>query len=81
MNSRGCQPTESDKWIKQERIFPAFANWQDGYGAFTVSHADKDEVVEYIKDQEQHHKRVTFRDELRGMLEKFGVTFDEKYLD
>jgi hypothetical protein len=38
-------------------------------------------VIEYIKHQEQHHKRLSFRDELRGMLEKFGVAFDEKYLD
>ena len=70
----------TSRWIKENAVFPAFTHWQDGYGAFTVSHDDKDDVIEYIKNQEDHHKRVSFRDELRGLLEKFGVSFDEKYL-
>jgi len=72
--------TSSSKWIKENGVFPSFTHWQDGYGAFTVGHADKNEVIEYIKNQEEHHRRISFRDELRGMLEKFGVHFDEKYL-
>jgi REP element-mobilizing transposase RayT len=68
------------KWIKENGLFPAFAGWQDGYGAFTVSHGDKDVVIEYIKDQQAHHRRVSFLDELRELLEKYGVSFDEKYL-
>ena len=71
----------TNKWIKQEGIFPAFTSWQQGYGAFTVSHTDRDEVIEYIKNQEEHHRRLSFRDELKEMLEKFGVPFDEKYLE
>ena len=54
--------------------------WQDGYGAFTVSHSDKDAVIEYIKNQEEHHKKVSFKDELREFLIKHGVKIDEKYL-
>jgi putative transposase len=72
--------TSSSKWIKENGVFPSFTHWQDGYGAFTVGHADKNEVIEYIKNQEEHHRRISFRDELRGMLEKFGVHCDEKYL-
>ena len=72
--------TATSTWIKGERVFPAFTHWQDGYGAFTVSHSDKDAVIEYIKGREEHHKRVSFKDELREFLVKYGVTFDEKYL-
>ena len=61
-------------------MFPKFTHWQDGYSAFTVSHDGKDTVIEYIKDQEPHHKKVSFQDELRGLLEKYGIHFDEKYL-
>jgi putative transposase len=72
--------TSTSKWIRENAVFPGFTHWQDGYGAFTVSHAEKDAVIEYIKDQEQHHRRISFRDEFRGMLEQFGVSYDEKYL-
>jgi REP element-mobilizing transposase RayT len=71
--------TSTNKWIKEKEVFPKFTNWQDGYGAFTIAHADKDDVIEYIKDQEQHHRKVSFQDELRGLLEKYGIHFDEKY--
>jgi len=55
------------KWIKENTAFSAFTHWQDGYGAFTVSHHDKDSVIEYIKKQEEHHKRVSFVDELKDL--------------
>ena len=70
----------TSKWIKEEGVFPAFTQWQDGYGAFTIAYGDKDAVIEYIKSQSEHHKRVSFRDELRELLVKFGVKFDEEYL-
>lgn len=72
--------TGTNKWIKDNAVFPAFSHWQDGYGAFTVSHGDKDAVIEYIKGQAEHHKNVSFQDELREFLIKHGVKFDEKYL-
>jgi len=70
----------TSKWIKEEDVFPAFTHWQNGYGAFTISHGDKDAVIEYIKGQEDHHKHVPFKDELRKLLLKHGVEFDEEYL-
>src|SRR6266550_2775789 len=70
----------TSSWIKDENIFPGFTHWQDGYGAFTVSHSDKDAVIDYIKGQEEHHQRVSFKDELREFLISHGVKFDEKYL-
>ena len=72
--------TSTSSWIKAENVFRDFTHWQDGYGAFTVSHSDKDAVIEYIKGQEEHHKKVSFKDELREFLVKHGVNFDEKYL-
>jgi REP element-mobilizing transposase RayT len=72
--------TGSSKWIKENNIFPGFVGWQDGYGAFTLSSAEKDAVIEYIKGQEEHHKRFSFRDEFRKILEEAGVKFEEKYL-
>ena len=67
-------------WIKENAVFQDFTHWQDGYGAFTVGHDDKDAMIEYIKNQQEHHKKISFRDELREMLVRFGVQFDEKYL-
>ena len=72
--------TSTSSWIKQNEVFPDFDHWQDGYGAFTVSHSDKDAAVEYIKGQEEHHQTISFKDELRGFLLKHGVEFDERYL-
>jgi hypothetical protein len=70
----------TSKWMKEDGGFPAFTHWQDGYGAFTVSQSDKGAVIEYIKSQQEHHKKVSFRDELRALLVKYGVEFDERYL-
>ena len=70
----------TNKWIKEGAVFPAFTHWQDGYGAFTVSHNDKDVLIEYIKNQEEHHRKVSFREELRELLVRHGIEFDERYL-
>ncbi len=67
-------------WIKQQRVFPRFSHWQEGYGAFTLSIREKNAVIEYIKNQEEHHKKLSFRDEFRQLLEEAGIEFDEKYL-
>ena len=70
----------SSHWLKCQADFPRFESWQDGYGAFTVSHNDKDDLIEYIKGQVEHHRRETFLDEYRRMLTKNGIEFDERYL-
>ena len=72
--------TGSSYWIKSNRVFPEFSNWQDGYGAFTHSRRDKDRLIEYIKRQEEHHRKLSFADELRALLVEAGVKFDEKRL-
>jgi REP element-mobilizing transposase RayT len=70
----------SSYFIKEKGLFPKFTSWQDGYGAFTHSAREKDQSIEYIKCQEEHHKRITFADELRNLLEEVGVAFDAKFL-
>jgi putative transposase len=54
--------------------------WQDGYGAFSYSESNYGHVINYIKNQKQHHQKRSFRDEYHSLLAKFNVPFDEKYL-
>jgi REP element-mobilizing transposase RayT len=68
-------------WIKEKGLFPGFQGWQDGYGGFTASHADKDRLIKYIRNQQEHHRVKTFREELHERLLEAEVKFDEKYLD
>jgi REP element-mobilizing transposase RayT len=70
----------SSHWLKTQAHFPRFESWQDGYGAFTVSYRDKDSVIEYIKNQAEHHRQESFVDEYRRMLTEHGIVFDERYL-
>ena len=70
----------SSAWIKDEKVFPHFDGWQDGYGAFTCSWKDKDRIANYIENQREHHQRKTFREEYMEMLKKAGIEFDERYL-
>jgi REP element-mobilizing transposase RayT len=70
----------SSKWIKEDGVFPGFTGWQDGYGAFTHSWPEKGALIEYVKDQKNHHATVSFRDEYRRLLEEAGIKFDERFL-
>lgn len=70
----------SSDWIKENGIFKRFSGWQKGYGAFTAAQKDKDRIIRYIKNQEKHHQKKSFKEELRKLLEEAGVEFDEKYL-
>jgi putative transposase len=72
--------TGSSTWIREERVFSHFDHWQEGYGAFTHSFLDKDRLIEYIKNQEEHHRQVDFLDEYRKLLGEADVKFDDKYL-
>ncbi len=54
--------------------------WQEGYGAFTVSKSSVRDVINYIVTQEEHHKKMTFKDELLKLLKKHEIEYDEKYI-
>ncbi|MHC4662246.1 MAG: IS200/IS605 family transposase [Planctomycetota bacterium] len=72
--------SKSSKWIKEEfKTLSEFA-WQSGYGIFSVSQSKRDQVVRYIQNQEEHHRKTTFKDEFRKLLELHGIEFDEKYV-
>jgi putative transposase len=72
--------TSSSKWIKTKAAEFAEFHWQSGYGAFSVSQSDADTVVAYIRNQTQHHQKMTFQEEYRRLLERYQVAFDEKYV-
>ena len=70
----------SSKWIKTQG--PRYSNfqWQAGYGAFSVSQSNVPNVKSYIANQEEHHRRRSFQDELRAFLRRHQVEFDERYV-
>ena len=70
----------SSKLIKQENIFPNFNGWQDGFGAFSYHYSAKDNLIEYVKNQAEHHKNISFKEEYIALLEENGIEFDEKFL-
>jgi len=72
--------TNSSKWIKTKgREFRNF-HWQRGYGAFSVGQSNIETLKRYIRNQKEHHKRVTFQDEYRKFLKSYGIDFDERYV-
>jgi REP element-mobilizing transposase RayT len=72
---------KSSKWVNEEkRPEQQRFEWQEGYGAFSVSASHVDRVRRYIRNQEEHHRRVSFRDELITLLERHGISYDERYL-
>lgn len=70
----------STVFIKSENLFPNFNGWQDGYGAFTYSIAAKENLINYVKNQEEHHREKTFIEEYIKLLNEHDIVFDEKYL-
>ncbi len=70
----------SSKWINKKKFVLGKFNWQSGYGAFSYSHSQIDNVVKYIQNQPQHHKKKTFRQEYIEFLVKFNVPYDERYI-
>ena len=71
---------DSSKWINEKGLVRGKFSWQAGYGAFSYSHSQIDEVVKYILNQEQHQKKKTFREEYTEFLEQFSVPYDERYI-
>lgn len=72
----------SSRWLKERFELPYGFGWQNGYSSFTVSQSAADSVRQYIRNQQDHHKVVSFADELKAFLERHGIEFDPKhYLD
>ena len=70
---------ESSKWMKRDQGVANFS-WQGGYGAFSVSASQREEVAQYIGNQAAHHAKQSFQDEFRAFLKRYDVDYDERYL-
>jgi REP element-mobilizing transposase RayT len=68
----------SSQWLKSQGM-PAFA-WQRGYGCFSIGKSQTETLAHYIASQAEHHQKISFQEELREILRKYGVAFDERYL-
>jgi len=71
---------KSSKYINDHNLTKSRFEWQEGYGAFSYSHSQIDAVYKYILNQEEHHKKQTFKEEYLEFLDKFQVPFDERYV-
>lgn len=71
---------EFSEWINNKDFVKGKFQWQEGYGAFSYSRSWLERVYNYIKDQKEHHKKESFIDEYKKMLEKFNIDFDERYI-
>jgi len=70
----------TSRWMHE--TFPAqkaFA-WQDGYSVFSVSRSAAPKVAAYIQNQQEHHKKMSWADEIRSLLERHGISYEERYL-
>jgi len=72
--------TSTSKWIKTQDPLLRHFSWQTGYGAFAVSKSNLSIVEDYIRNQREHHRRQSFKDEYRSLLIKHDVEFDERYV-
>jgi putative transposase len=71
--------TSSNDWIKKNKLSPFKFEWQIGYGAFSHSRSQLDTVVKYVRNQEEHHKGKTFKEEYLAMLQKNEVAHKDEY--
>jgi putative transposase len=69
----------SSVWMIRSNLFTSFDGWAVGYGSFTCSYMEIDRLIEYLKNQQEHHKKISFEDEYRKLLIDYGITPDEKY--
>lgn len=71
---------DSSKFVKTLGVQYSPFYWQRGYGMFSVSPKDRDEAENYVRKQEEHHRKTTFQDEYRALLRRYGISFDEQYV-
>jgi REP element-mobilizing transposase RayT len=69
----------SSKWMKASGYFPDFKGWGIKYCALTYSYQEKDILINYIKNQQEHHKTETFKDEIKRLFKEQGIYQDEKW--
>ncbi len=70
----------SSKWVNENSKSTSHFTWQRGYGAFSVSESSVENMISYIGNQEEHHKKSTFEEEFIQLLQKHEIPYDEKYI-
>lgn len=70
----------TSRWLKEQSHEFRDFDWQEGYGAFSVGRSQREELIMYIRNQQQHHAEVTFQDEFRKFLIAYEIGFDERYV-
>jgi putative transposase len=71
---------KSSKYINDHSLTPKRFEWQEGYGVFSYGQSQVDKIYNYIKNQEEHHQKQTFKNEYLAFLKKFKVAYDEQYI-
>lgn len=72
--------TSSNKWINQNKLSPYKFEWQQGYGCFSHSHSQVESVSNYIMNQEEHHRKKTFKEEYLKILNENEMKYNDKYI-
>ena len=70
----------SSKWVNEKRFIKGKFSWQEGYGAFSYNKSDLPNVIQYIKNQEEHHKKRSFVEEYEDLLREFEIDYDERFV-
>jgi putative transposase len=70
----------TSKWVNESSRSTQHFSWQRGYGAFSVSESAVENVISYIGNQDEHHKKITFEEEFLLLLQKHKISYDEKYI-
>ena len=70
----------SSLWVKTKPTCRKEFAWQNGYGAFSIGASQTESVRQYVAAQEEHHRRISFQDEFRTLLTRYGIEFDERYV-
>lgn len=70
----------ASRWVNDKSLTPNRFEWQKGYGAFTVSYSQRESVRRYIRNQREHHRRVSFKEEYVEFLRRHEIPFEEVYL-
>lgn len=70
----------SSKWINEKKFTKGKFSWQEGYGAFSYRKSDISQIINYIKNQQEHHRRKSFTEEYLELLKEFNIDYDERYI-
>ncbi|MDH6303949.1 putative transposase [Parabacteroides sp. PF5-5] len=71
--------SSSSSWMKKSNFFPEFVGWGKEYCSLTYSYRDKQSIIDYVKNQQVHHRKLSFKEEIYALFEETGVELDERF--